>query len=362
MDKRRFAAVLLATMMIGGSSASTLAQGEPTTPEGEDWQLGQYTSEGALTAVPEGVTATLLLEDGQATGNGGCNSFFGSYTLDGATITFDADMGRTEMFCEGDPQVVEDAYLATLPTVAAWTSDDTGLQLQDAEGTTVLTYGMATMSEMDLVLAAIAGLESQLAEMDSRIFDLESGATTDGGGATDGDGATDNETATATPKPLKKPAAPRVRGGKVETAFPDFFRDEFRPEAERKDNKNRETVRWRDRAANEDGYRVYARRGYCVLKPGVDPDGELNTNTYSDADSDFMLMRDAAERIRALPANTKQFRPKHEAISEALPEKPVSPYSNDEFYDVLVSAYNSTGESKKVLVGSYFLTPEFNCP
>jgi hypothetical protein len=50
------------------------------------------------------------------------------------------------------------------------------------------------------------------------------------------------------------------------------------------------------------------------------------------------------------------------AIDAALPEAPESPYSNDQFYDLSVSAYNDDGESKRVRVGSFFLTPEFRCP
>ena len=38
--------------------------------------------------VPEGVTPTLRLEDGQVSGSTGCNSFSGSYTLDATSLTF----------------------------------------------------------------------------------------------------------------------------------------------------------------------------------------------------------------------------------------------------------------------------------
>jgi hypothetical protein len=63
-----------------------------------------------------------------------------------------------------------------------------------------------------------------------------------------------------------------------------------------------------------------------------------------------------------LPADTSSYQPDHAAIDAALPAAAESPYSNDEFYDLVVSAFNEAGESKTKLVASYYLTPEYRCP
>ena len=333
---RTLAAMLLATMLISTVTVTTVAQTEAASPEGVDWQLTQYASDGSLTDVPAGVTPTLLLGSGQATGNGGCNSFFGSYQLEDATITFDENFGRTEMFCEGDPQIVEDAYLATLPTVAAWSVEAGMLQLSDANDATVLVYDSAGQGDIDRVLALLDALQAQIAAMDARIVSLE------------GNGG-------ATADPLKKPKAPTARGGKVKTVFPDWFKDEFRPEAERSDDKDRELVRWRNRAPDADGVRVYARRAFCALKEGADPSQELKKK-------DFEVAKGPAQLIVDLPAGSKRYRPRHDGIDAALPAAPETEYSADQFYDVLVQAYNSAGSSKRNLVASFYLTPEFSCP
>jgi putative lipoprotein len=46
----------------------------------------------------DGSTITLMLAGGQAGGSGGCNSYGGTYQVDGNSITF-GEMTRTEMAC-----------------------------------------------------------------------------------------------------------------------------------------------------------------------------------------------------------------------------------------------------------------------
>jgi len=337
---KSLAALVGAALLSAALPGSAMAQDAATTPEGEEWILIEYTSDGSLTAVPSGVEPTLLLEEGQATGSGGCNSFFGTYALDGALISFGQEFGRTQMFCEGDPQVVEDAYLSTLPTVTSWALEDGALRLRGDDETDLLVFGAADAgmpdTDIDAVLAALETLTLRLGGLEDRIVALETGVSE------------------AKPVKPKKPRAPAKRG-KVKTEFPDWMRDELRPEAERSDEKNREVADWRDRSKSETGVRVYARRGYCELKPDADPSEELT-------DKDFRKGRGDAVLIDELPADTTSYQPDHAAIDAALPEAPESEYSADQFYDLRVSAFNDVGESKPVRVASYFLTPEFNCP
>ena len=139
---------LAAAALLASMATTTLAAGEETEAvpiegaEGISWQLVEQTVDGTMSAVPDGVVVTLLLEDGEASGIGGCNNYFGGYTLDGSSLTFDA-MGATQMFCEGPAGEVEAAYLANLALVASWASDGSTLSLADAEGAVILEYAMA---------------------------------------------------------------------------------------------------------------------------------------------------------------------------------------------------------------------------
>ena len=65
---------------------AALAQEEPTTPEGTTWHLTAYAADEVAEIVPWVVDATLLLEGGTTSGSGGCNSFSGSYTIDGEAL------------------------------------------------------------------------------------------------------------------------------------------------------------------------------------------------------------------------------------------------------------------------------------
>ena len=76
----------------------------------------------------------MLLEGGLASGSGGCNTFSGTYALDGTTLMFGEEISTTLMLCEESVQAVEDAYLSALPEVVGWTMSDGVLQLSDESG------------------------------------------------------------------------------------------------------------------------------------------------------------------------------------------------------------------------------------
>jgi heat shock protein HslJ len=336
-------ATALSLVVLPGSS---LAQEDTATLEGVEWTLSEFSRDGDLGGIPDGVNATLLLLDGQATGNSGCNPFFGAYQIDGPSITFDETLGLTRMACTDDAQVVEEAYLAALTTVTSWSIEADSLQLRADPGTSVLVYHGPTTeiahSDIGAILAALGALNTEFDRLRVRVDALE-GADASARG---GNGSTPKN---------KRPAAPRRQGKKVQTVFPDWMRDEFRPENQRSDEKNRESITWRDRSDDEEGFLVYARRGYCELKPGTDLGRELT-------EKDFRRGRGKPVLIDELPANATNYVPDHAGIDAQLPAAPESPYSSDQSYDLVVSAFNTLGESKKTLLGSYYLTPEFNCP
>jgi heat shock protein HslJ len=177
MDRRRVSAgVLAATVLAAGLPGLALSQDEPEATlslEGVEWTLTTLASE----AVPEGVEVTLFLSGGEVVGSAGCNSYFGSYELDGASLTFPTPFGATQKLCEEPAQGVEDAYLPLLAATATWAIDEQGvLSLSDAAGTAQLVYGEApvdiTASDVDALVATLADLQAQIDEATAEVAAL----------------------------------------------------------------------------------------------------------------------------------------------------------------------------------------------
>jgi heat shock protein HslJ len=153
------AAAMLVTVLPG----ATFAQDElEVTPEGAVWSL---ISVGDL-EVPAEVGANLYMEAGEANGNAGCNSFSGTYELDGASLSFAPEMAVTLAICGGPSQDVEDAHLPALGAVASWSIEGNILSLADESGTVVLTYEEPTV---DLTVTDIEALIGELTRLDDRI-------------------------------------------------------------------------------------------------------------------------------------------------------------------------------------------------
>ena len=84
----------------------------------------------------DGVTI-IFNEDGTFAGKGPVNNYFGTYTQDGESLTI-TQTGATMMF--GPDMEAEDAYFASLKTVAGFTLTDAGLTLTDANGKAVVSF------------------------------------------------------------------------------------------------------------------------------------------------------------------------------------------------------------------------------
>lgn len=109
--------------------------------EGTRWLLESL-------AGPDGETVPALpdrevtaeFSDGALTGSGGCNNYFGSYTVDGANLTI-GQVGSTMMACM--PEAImqqETQFFANLQSAATYTIVDGQLQIADATGNVVLTF------------------------------------------------------------------------------------------------------------------------------------------------------------------------------------------------------------------------------
>jgi heat shock protein HslJ len=113
--------------------------------EGVTWQVSEArTGAGAL--APAGVTATFELQDGQITGSGGCNRFFGGYTVDGSSLTIE-QLGSTMMMCDDATMAFEQAFLAGLGEVAEYAVVGQQLHLFGADGTLLLSAAPAQATD-----------------------------------------------------------------------------------------------------------------------------------------------------------------------------------------------------------------------
>jgi len=103
-----------------------------------DWKLVSYgDAANPMPALP-GVGTTITFENGQMSGNVGCNGFGGTYELSGDTITFSGIMS-TMMFCE-ETSVQEQGVLGVFSDNAAMQIQLNGnnLSIASADGASVV--------------------------------------------------------------------------------------------------------------------------------------------------------------------------------------------------------------------------------
>jgi heat shock protein HslJ len=117
-----------------------------TWSRGPEGIVGTYTVTGinngnqAVVSSADTSKATITFgADGTVSGNTGCNSFSGSYTVDGTSLEIDSDVAATMMACEDASQQVEQQFLTALSEVASWERSGTTVTLRDPAGATQLT-------------------------------------------------------------------------------------------------------------------------------------------------------------------------------------------------------------------------------
>ena len=112
-------ALSIGLMACGGAGDSgTPGAQASTTPDrldGTTW--GLITVDGQ--PAPDGVTATLDLASGMASGSSGCNTYSGPYTVDGPSLAI-GPFASTERACAEPAMSFEQAYLAALAGVTTW--------------------------------------------------------------------------------------------------------------------------------------------------------------------------------------------------------------------------------------------------
>lgn len=112
MKKLSFAITgLSASLLIAACSGSMSPTGGNHNVEGTSWKLTNLSSiAGELPKTPKEVT--MRLDTGRVFGYGGCNRYFGSYSLNGSSLKFNG-VASTKMFCEGTMEV-EDGLMQTI--------------------------------------------------------------------------------------------------------------------------------------------------------------------------------------------------------------------------------------------------------
>jgi heat shock protein HslJ len=140
-------AALALTASLGAGAAATdePAGDEPDGTSGiEDltWLLTHQLVDGVRTEISPRTTVSLRMEDGDAGGSGGCNSYFTSYELDGQALRF-GQIGSTTMACLQPVMAIEQAYFRNLARVVAYQSGGRQLAFLDEAGGLVLEFELA---------------------------------------------------------------------------------------------------------------------------------------------------------------------------------------------------------------------------
>ena len=124
--------------------------------ERRPWTLVSYINAQAQTVDAAAESpAVVTFQDGSVGGTSGCNSFFGSYTLDGDKISI-GQMGSTMMACPEPLMQQEADFLAALDSAASYAEDGETLQLLDAGGNVVATFTVQPQPASQTSLAGVA--------------------------------------------------------------------------------------------------------------------------------------------------------------------------------------------------------------
>jgi heat shock protein HslJ len=128
---RRLGTSTTLVLVVAGCGTATGSAPEVTG----EWELVEFSRDGAVVPEPVGGRATLVVSDGELGGTSFCNSYSGTYELDGDDLSV-SGLGGTEMACAPELMDAESAYLAALGSVE---------QAATAEGYLVLSGGDAEL-------------------------------------------------------------------------------------------------------------------------------------------------------------------------------------------------------------------------
>lgn len=133
----------------GGVAILTYRERQDLPLTATTWTMtGVNNGHGGVVTAVSGTDVTLVLgDDGTASGSSGCNQYNGSYTTDGAGLTF-GPLASTQRACaDPDLNAQEAAYLAALGTVTSYRLEGSRLDLITPDGSVAASYeGSATVA------------------------------------------------------------------------------------------------------------------------------------------------------------------------------------------------------------------------
>jgi len=111
---------VLATVAIAlGAILVVACSGPPGTTAALPGTTWSVTTIGSATTIADGPPTMSFGADGKLTGSTGCNTYSGTYKLDGASITV-GPLGMTLMLCQGAAGAQQAAFAAAIQKVTAW--------------------------------------------------------------------------------------------------------------------------------------------------------------------------------------------------------------------------------------------------
>jgi heat shock protein HslJ len=121
--------------------ASLVYAAGPANPLIGEWVVtGFNNGKGGVNSPAVGTTLTATFTADSVSGSGGCNTFTGSYKLDGTNVTI-GPLASTQMACEQAVMDQEAAFLAALQTPSTVEQGGANVSLRDATGSTQVTFG-----------------------------------------------------------------------------------------------------------------------------------------------------------------------------------------------------------------------------
>lgn len=119
--------LLLTTAVACGDDGATIDDGREL--EGVTWILDRGSIDGLADDVPPGARVDVRFEANEVSGTSGCNSYSGTYEVDGGSVSF-GPLGGTEMGCQPSSLMeLEAAYLSALGQVRTFRVSDDALTL-----------------------------------------------------------------------------------------------------------------------------------------------------------------------------------------------------------------------------------------
>ena len=142
------AAAAAGLLVLSLASVALAASGTGGTLEGPTWVLETYAAGNTTLDVPPGVDANATFSAGTVSGKAACNTFSGSYTASGSSLTF-GPLATTMKLCGEPEDPIQTAYLANLAAASTYTATASALLVYDAAGLQILRYAAHSPASLD---------------------------------------------------------------------------------------------------------------------------------------------------------------------------------------------------------------------